>query len=395
MATNDKIHVFVKEVYPVVKKAMDEHPNGFKKAAAKFFVNRHDELFSTIPDSRIYYGESERKDFWNGLGISEAEVEKPMHDLYFWNKPINPGAIKDPTTVAILMIVRYYLKKGNYKDALMAGTYLAFSGKIYASVHTVIFPILPNSAILSYSLNNSLSDKFSITKYHTVFATIQALVDVWLKKYSSDIKSDNSDDDDFKIILQQLRDRVRGFLKNIMNVYKQDYANKDYLNYDSDQLNADGEGVYHLSDSDSTRAARTTEEVVNYLMSNEIDYELLSYFVDQNVTQDEIKQIMQSILGNKDNVNQVRELVNLLIVDYLRAYPGHNIGAIEFMTYSFKKKPNTTNQEYLKEKAIITKMLEKNSADYMRRRKRINTANSYYNGVLSYFVTAINKIANK
>ena len=95
---------------------------------------------------------------------------------------------------------------------------------------------------------------------------------------------------------------------------------------------------------------------------------LHKYCKDNNVKATEVKDIVEAILGDNKNLPSVRRVINILICDYLRNYPGGRINSIEFVSYSIKSKPNTKDPILLEMKEIILGWLDENSPNYRRRR---------------------------
>ena len=115
--------------------------------------------------------------------------------------------------------------------------------------------------------------------------------------------------------------------------------------------------------------------------------------VNENVKALEIKDIMESILADNKNLPQVKRVVNILICDFMRNYPGVSVGSVEFVSYSVKAKPNTKDKYLIELKETILSWLDENSPNYRKRKSRKATQISYYRSILMYIVLVINKVA--
>ena len=219
------------------------------------------------------------------------------------------------------------------------------------------------------------------------------LCDTYLNTYKEDFMSKEISDNDIgKRLIQQLRDRERSFMANIAKLYYEAYENKLYLNYETENL-ADGKD-FRLTTSDSLKAASATENTVNYMALNGVSLRICDKCKDENIKATEIKDIMESILSNKSNLDEVRRVVNILICDFFRNYPGKDVNSVEFISYSTKQKPNTKDKYLIELKETILHWLDENSDNYRRRKSRVATAISYYKAILTYIVLTIT-IANK
>ena len=386
--------VIVNKIYPIIQTSLDKNTNGLKKCIERFITKRYNELYDTGPYHRIYFGKEELDDFYSSTKISESDIINELQHAFFWGVAYNPPQIKQPFVVAMLMAIRYFLKKGKQKDAELCAIYLAFSGNFYASVHGLIFPKFPpneHRPVMEYVINNKLSGRFELRKEGSLFGAIRSLCLTWLETYGNRLKS-SLDDDDCGAIIQQLRDREKSFLKNIATEYYKSYANKEYLNYESDNL-TDGEN-FRIADSNSLRAEKITQSALNYVTTNSVDFKVCSkYCADQNVKPMEVKDIMESILYNKDYIDQIRDVLNIVITDFMKNNPGKDVSSMEFISYSIKTKPNTKDENLLKMKKIMLAWLDDNSPQYRKRKNRPGTAISYYKAILQYFVITISKVA--
>lgn len=386
-------NIIVKKVYPIVESALNKNDSKFRANIAKFINDRHELLFDVAPYDRIYFNQTDIDNMYNSLGITEKEIENIMKECFFWDQPYNPQCAKEPYVMTLMMCIRYYLKNNKQKFAELTTVYLAFSGKFYSSLHAgAAFPkVAPSKyrTVMDFVVNNMLTDKFDLKKEGTVFGAVKSLCITWLETYGNKLKGNCSDDEIGKLV-QQLRDRERSFLMNIATKFYEAYENKSYLNYETDNLSDE---AFRLTDNDAAAAARITENTMSYLTSNYVSIDICNKCKDQNVKSLEIKDIIESILSDNNNLPSVRRVVNILICDFMREYPGAKVGSIEFVSYSLKSKPNTKDPILIEMKEIVLSWLDENSPNYRKRKSRKATQISYYKSILMYLVLVINKCA--
>ena len=388
--------VVVQDLYPLVEQALNKNDKKFRDNIAKFFNDRHTQMFDIAPYDRIYFNQEDLDNLFTSIGLTEPQVIAVLQNAFFWDKAINPQCVKEPYVEVLLMAIRYYLKKSQQKYAELTAIYLAFSGKFYASLHAgAVFPTVAPSkykTIMDYVVNNMLTDKFDLKREGTVFGAISSMCKTWLNTYGSTLKG-NLNDDKCKLLIQQLRDRERAFLFNIAKLFYQAFENRNYLNYENDSMDEDN---FHLTSNDSAAAARFTDNTMNYLTSHYVSLDICDKCKDSIVKAPEIKDIMESILGDNKNLPQVKRIVNIIICDYLRNYPGGKINdSIEFISYSIKAKPNTKDPLLIELKETILSWLDENSPNYRKRRTRPATVSSYYRSLLMYFVLVINMVSKR
>ena len=381
------------KLYPVVAGALQKFDNKFKANIKKFIQDRHEQMFAIAPYDRIFFNQTDIDNMYKSLGLLERDIETIMKDTYFWNIPLNPQCAKEPYVETLMCCIKYYLKKNDIKSAYLACTYLAFTGKFYASVHGAAFPTVAPvkyKSVMDYVVNNMLSEKFDLKKYNTVFGAIESMCRTYVDTYAKTLKDTNTTDEDYKNLVQQLRTREMSFMMNIASLYYEAYENKYYLNYETENEDPDD---FRLPDNDSATALRLTEKTMNYLTSTYVSLDICNKCKDANVKALEIKDIMEGILGDNGNLPQVRRLVNILICNFMAQNPGKKVGSIEFVAFTTKAKPNTKNPVEIEQKQIIVNWLDDKSPNYRRRKSREATANSYVRSILMYFALTITKLA--
>ena len=385
--------IISKKIYPIIEKALNVNTNKFKNNIKKFFQDRHELIYAIAPYDRIFFNQTDIDNLFTSLGLKEIEILQIMKEIYFWDQPYNPQCAKTPYVETLMCCIRYFLKKNDKKTAYIVCTYLAFSGKFYASLHGAAFPTvapIKYKSVMDYVVNNMLNDKFDLKKYGTVFGAIESMSKTYIDTYEKDLKDPSLSDDGYGKLVQQLRTREMSFMMNIAALYYEAYENKYYLNYESENEDPDD---FRLPDNDSATALRLTEKTMNYFTSTYVSLDTCNKCKDANVKALEIKDIMESILGDSNNFPQVRRLTNILICNFMAQNPGKKVGSIEFVAFTTKAKPNTKNPVEIEQKTIITSWLDENSPNYRRRKSREATANSYIKSVIMYFALTINKLA--
>ena len=386
--------IILKKMYPYVSGKIKNNQTKYKQCLTRFVERRADQLYDICPCDRIYFNADDYADYFKSTGIDEKEIAKILSQTYYADQAnFNPRAAKDPLTVAQLCVIRYYFLGKKQKELELSCIYLAFSGKFYPSIHYNSYPVVQPSEyrhVMEYVINNELSNKYDIKSQGSVFKAILSVCTTWLDTYKDRLKS--FEDEDCVYLIQQLHDRIKSFMKNIATVYYKVYEDKDkYLAYDSDNLDEDN---YRLADNDSLRIERIVENTMSYINNTSVNYKICKMASDSNVKTDEVKSIIESILNNNDNIPEIKELVRIIVAEYFVVSKTKDVRDIDFITKSIAPKPNSKNQNIIRQKQIIEGWLCENSTAYLRRRSREATKNSYYKSILTYFVLVI-QYANK
>lgn len=390
-SASDNKQIILKQLYPKISAVMDKGITKFKNLIAKFIDARSEAMYEIAPYSRIYFSTDDAQEFFKFLGISEQEILSIISNTYYY--PIakfNPIAAKDAFTVAVLSIIRYFVVNKKTPEAELASIYLAFSGKFYPSIHYGSFPTCPPSdhrEVMEYVVNNSLNQQFDLKREGSIFGAIKSRNITWLNTYEKEGRFKDFDDEDVVYLIQQLRDRIKSFIINVATVYYDVYKDKDsYLNYESDAL---GQDNYRIADNDMMKIERAVQNTMSFINGVNADYAVCKMSSNSIVRTDELKNIIELILQDNNNVALIKELVRILITLYFNSVEKKDLHDIKFVSSSISLKPNTKDKNVLRQKEIIEQLLDEHSPAYRKRKKRLATKNSYNKAVLSYFTLVI------
>ena len=384
--------VIKKKLWPIVNSAM-EKPNtrkSYKDLINDFISNRANSLYDNIPCDRILCSEGEMDKLFNVLRIKKNDVRDIIEETYYGNiTNFNPLAAKHEFTVTQLLVIRYYYLNKMQKDCELAILHLAFSGKFYPSLHYRSYPtVTPVRHVMEYVVNNRLSKKFDLSIYGNVFGAIKSVSTTWLETYKD--RFEKLDDEDVVYLIQQLHSRVGSFIKNIAEEYYEVYEDKDtYITYSHDSLDSDD---FHLADNNTLKIGKYTESTINAINSSGVDYKICKMCSNSDITPNECKAVMESIISNRENIYNIKELISLMISLYF-ATGEQDLTDIKFITYTISPKPNAKQKEIIRMKEIIETWLCESGTAYMRRRSRVATKNSYERAVRMYFALVIHNNA--
>lgn len=390
-------HAIKSKLWPMVEEAMNKQTvrTNYKKLINEFISFRTESLYDTLPCDRILCSEMEMDKIFDVLKIKKRDVKDIIEETYYGNiDNFNPLAAKHEFTIVQLLIIRYFLLKVNEgksssikldKDTELALIHLSFSGKFYPSVHYRSYPtVTPVRHVMEYVVNNKLSKKFDLTTQGSVIGAVKSVGITWIETYFDRFKK--LDDEDVVYLIQQLHSRIGSFTKNIAVEYYETYEDKDlYVAYSSDSYESDD---FHLADSDTLKVGRCTEKTINYINSNGIDYRICKMCANNDITPNECKAVMESIIGVKENIVTIKELISLMISLYFSTGE-KDVSDIKFITYTIAPKPNAKQKEIVRLKEIIEEWLSESGTAYMRRRSRIATKNAYERAVRMYFALVI------
>lgn len=380
------------KLWPLVKAALDKESvrRNYKRLLNDFVSYRSEDLYDNIPCSRLVCSDVEMDKLFDVLNISKAIVASIIKETYYGNiTNFTPLSAKHEFTITMMCVIRYFLEEKMQKDLELAIIHLSFSGKFYPSLHYRSYPkVPPVRHVMEYVVNNKLSKKFDLTTQGSVLGAVKSIGTTWVDSYKDKFKSFT--DEDIVYVIQQLYSRIGSFIKNIATEYYDAYEDRDsFIVYSSDSLDSDN---FHLADSNTLRVGKYTESVINAINTNGVDYKICKMCSNSDITPNECKAVMESIISNRENIPEMKELISTMISLYF-ASGEQDLTDIKFITYTISPKPNAKQKEIVRLKEIIEEWLCESGTAYMRRRSRTATRNSYERCVRMYFAIVIHNTA--
>ena len=381
------------KAYPAVEEALSNKTNlnKWKTFMSRFVAKKQDQLYSNIPTTNIYYSAADVDDYFIATGIDRKAIVNAIKETYYAKMPnFNPRYAKNESTIALLCMVRYFKLHKMQTELNIALINISFSGNFYASIFYGSYRIDPVDYVMEYVVNKMLSNKFDLIREGNIVGAVKSIADTWLKSYSSD-KLQSFTDSDCCYLVQQLHNRIGSFVHNIATLYYKAYEEKDYITYDNDDLSDDN---YHLANNDSFKLAKIVETTMNAVTTKGIDYTNCNRAANNDVKLNELKQILESIIGNKENIPIIKEYITLLVAIYFQQSKVKDVNDISFISFSIKTTPNSKDKYVIRKKELLDIILINNAEQFQRRRSRAATESSYYRSINAYFSLMIQK-ANK
>lgn len=385
---NTDTSAILKKLYPLVEESLSKSStiNNYKKLINDFISNRTEYLYDSLPCDRIVCSEAEMNRIFDAIKISKTTVSDIIKETYFGNiDHFTPLCAKHEFTILLITMIRYFFIKNMKKECDLAVIHLSFSGKFYPSLHYRSYPtVVPVRHVMEYVVNTKLTRKYDLVVQGNVIGAVKSIGDTWIDSYKDKFKSFS--DDDVVYLLQQLYSRIGSFIKNIATEYYDTYEDKDaYMTYSSDNFDSED---FHLADSDTLKVGRAVEKTINRINSYGVEGKVCKMCSNDDITPNECKAVIESILMTNSNIPTIKELISLMISLYLSSGE-KDVADIKFITYTIAPKPNAKQKEILRMKEIIENWLCESGTAYMRRRSRVATKNSYERCVKMYFALTI------
>lgn len=383
------------KLWPLVEEAMKKSnvKSAYKRLINEFVSNRAASLYDTVPCDRLICSEKEMDKLFDALKIQKSTVKSVIDQTYYGNiDHFSPLAAKHEYTILTLLIIRYYLLEANKsksskvnisKDCELSLIHLSFSGKFYPSIHYNSYRMAPVRRVMEYVINNKLSKKFDIITYGSILGAINSVGVTWINTYIDRFIAFS--DEDVVYLINQLISRITSFMVNIAREYYDAYEQGLSIRYSSDSYEEDD---FHLADSDTLRISKITEKTINAINSTGADFRICKMCSTTDITSNECKAVIESIICNRENIPEMKELISLMISLYFSTGE-RDVTDIKFITYTISAKPNAKQKEIVRLKEIIEDWLCESGTAYMKRRSRIATRNAYERAVRMYFALVI------
>lgn len=382
--------IIIDKIYPMIDEVLPKRLNNLKQCIGRFINSRSDLLYDYAPMNRIMFTKKDENDFFNSMMLKYNSINDIIDELYYAKKE-ELQACKDPYSLAMMMVLRWVIIN-NPKDKKileLSYMYLAFSGKFYASAFYKWFPhYLPKREVMDYVVSYMLSQKFDLIKEGSLWGAIRNLTSTWMDTYTEELKSEDVSDERLVYMMHQLYSRIYAFLRNIAKPYFEAYEQKLYINKESDNYEQDN---FRIAPNNATIAASITEKALTYINQSQVNLSWCYWVSGSGVDPYEVKTIFETILNDNSKLEDLKFVINVMVVDFMRRYPDEKIIVPnnKFIAHSMSMKPNTKDQDILRQKAIINEWLN-TSAKY-RGIKTQNSRNNYFKAMLGYVALAVNE----
>lgn len=382
--------IIIDKIYPMIDEVLPKRLNNLKQCIGRFINSRSDLLYDYAPMNRIMFTKKDENDFFNSMMLKYNSINDIIDELYYAKKE-ELQACKDPYSLVMMMVLRWIIIN-NPKDKKileLSYMYLAFSGKFYASAFYKWFPhYLPKREVMDYVVSYMLSQKFDLIKEGSLWGAIRNLTSTWMDTYTEELKSEDISDERLVYMMHQLYSRIYAFLRNIAKPYFEAYEQKLYINKESDNYEQDN---FRIAPNNATIAASITEKALTYINQSQVNLSWCYWVSGSGVDPYEVKTIFETILNDNSKLEDLKFVINVMVVDFMRRYPDEKIIVPnnKFIAHSMSMKPNTKDQDILRQKAIINEWLN-TSAKY-RGIKTQNSRNNYFKAMLGYVALAVNE----
>lgn len=317
-------------------------------------------------EKRINFSTADERMFIDSTGISFDNVNEAISKC----KMISDNFItqKNPFYILSSCLVFYFNKnKIEYKGinvAKLITFYMAI--RLYKTVFGAFFPnYLPNREVMSATIEKLDSNRYSLKKYKTIFATLKYIADSHYENFQ-DILS-NEIDDNVGYYLINLHNRIRMMVRTISNLYYENHKKGVRLGEDSLELeNEEGETYLNDIENISTLVTINSRKIYMSFISDSICNTKILRSVCNNtkISMSKMTITINNMISSRDNLIETL-ITKMLSMFYLSG--GTAINSTKFLNIMAEvyRVSNTANQQTTEIKEILDQLMRKFSKSYL------------------------------
>lgn len=359
--------------------------NKFNRLVKKYIDDNNDILYANAPLYRLYFSdEINRKPIYEITDIKPNFVKEVINKTDEIKN--NWLILNDTFNILMAVIIRDLSKRDKKYEETLNNAILYLTLSFYSSLHFKYYrKFLPNENIMNYTLNN-ISNKYKFKQAGTIIKALFETAKVSHDTYVKDLI--NGTDLDIINYIRNLHTRLNNLMKNFTDAYDKNYKNKNYINYEVDDNNAE---TYKEVDNISLFIERTGDEATNKFFSTNIDQKFINVSAKfSNCSAITLRKAIESIK------NSEKDKIKFLILSILQVYmnDGKNssdsIASSKFIAYCIMiySKSNTKNINIINIKKLLDYFMKNNCNKYSDTEREATRIN-YRKGLYMYIVLII------
>lgn len=392
---------FIDELYPNVAESLNKKENSdtFKNGIDRFLANNIEKLNVLGPLKEIAFPQRNIDEVVRCVGLTDDKIDKVAKIV---KKKINMKTdytiCTNPFYVSLTLATRFFIlqsdehmRQKNTKEAKKDEEQIQrciyyMSVSIYALLQKKYFKKCePNESVMTYAISNMI-EKNRIKQTGSMLDTVYTTAYSCYEFYRDRIRV--GEDDTFIRYINDVRTRLNSIMRNISNAYYEAFEKRQYIRTEVEDMSDES---YYEADSNSQFIERTTNKVVQTLITNGPDMKLIEIAAKNNsVSVADLRSYVVTICTEKQ-VNELKEIIESLLILFFnsessRNYTVKDIGTNKFLLFAFDiyKKSNTKNPQILKIKTHLDKWLE--DLHVYERTGTVSTVNNHRRAIYVFLV---------
>lgn len=366
------------------------------------FINKRADVLQTRNvGKRLIYTKSQENDFFETSGIDRNEVVKIVASSP--NIPYKYQDEKEPIYNILLVMSSFYEAKQQEMEKIYGTRVKAYhfvrmylAMRMYSICQRQIFKYEPDEKIMEYTINNSLSKKFIITKVENVYKFIE---------YYMDSANNGLNVTNFKFIEDKeiykynsdLIHRFKDSLKWIYRAFDKNYKEGNSILTEQIQLqNKEGKTYMTVTASISNTIELKSSSILQSFIQDNIRRNLVQIACKKcgNISVDKSVMVLNSIKNSKDNTlltTIIKDLLSYWIISLKQSVESiHSMNFIKRLSSAYSIS-NTYDVFIMDLKKTLSELIIKYGSDYINTEKK-STLNSFKQAIYLYLVFYISSL---
>lgn len=387
--------------YPQVVSGMRARGNQFLAHVARY-RDRNIEVLSapTLVDYSIFSNE-DQKIVWKVTDIDEADVDAEIKKL---KTEIHDGCVhkgyKPPTEsfknltafrVCMLLIMRYYLERGEKDKLAEACSYTGYS--MFYTLFRNFFPYGIRPETMAYTMS-TMTKKHKLKQQKDVDGLLEYGIERCVVAYRQRIM--DCTDHDIIYVINQFKSRLRDYFRSIASKYHENDKKKEAVFISTSAVASGDEGDETEFIDRGSKAGDIEKYATQYttrFFQKPLDEEILTYAAKLGeVPRQEIKNALTTLRSDRARIHELKTFYECLFYLYLANDDSHDLNphSKKFLAAmdAVYKKGNSHDKNIVTVKGYLDSWLTATSASY-REATRASKINGFRKAIYEYFIFAV------
>ena len=383
-------HEFIK-LYQKAKVSLEDPTRQAKlrKVILEYFDENSDVLHvPSMAKKPVFLKNRDQEIIFESLGLTREELKGALDRTSAVDS--NWKVFQNEFYLASILVVKFFVEKGNEKLAKLVYMYLAVN--FYSQIHRKYFTVgSANEQVMAYTIEN-LTLKYDIKRLGSLFKALDKLAE---NSHVNQMENITSQDDE-KIILYaiDMRSRINHMVKRIRQEFDVNYKAGKYLNVDTGEIDmGEGETSINNRESDSTYIAAAAQRFYTWFLTNRIDDKTLEFSVKatRGVSENNLKRVIESQrLHQNNDIERIAVGIFNATAEHLNDNTLTGLCSTNFFAFqlSLMKKNNTTDPNILQIRDALDNILTKYFSKYSEI-ARLDTKLNYRSALYIYIIRMI------
>lgn len=387
------------QFYDRVVTAMRSRGSQLMRAISRYRDKNVETLSSPYLLNYTIFGVEDQQVVWKVTGIDEDEVSKAIKTMKKfirdnckikgYQAPASLFVNVTPFRVILLLIMRYYLERGQREELDEVCAYMGYSMFYTIFINSFRHGIRKETMIYTMT---TMSNKHKLKHQKDVDGLLTYGISLCVQTYKQRIM--DCTDHDIIYVIGQFKSREHGYIVSIAQKYYENDKKKEAVFTSNDMLSNE-EGTAEFVERNSTTGLidSLAQEYASKFFQKPVDDQIVNICAKMNdISRTEFKNALVQMKADKGRIPEMRAFYEGIFYLYTDAERGkeldvHSKRFLSVMNDIYKK-GNSKEKNITAVKGYLDKWLSAASAFY-RENNRSATLNNYRRATFQYLIFAV------